>query len=101
MPKDLKDQWEMIDQDEVERTLHNKQMNKTFSTRDEPRLRKTDKKRKRFERDENNITDWRNRHIRDKIEEAMKVVNKKAADKKGPIRKTANPKPSSNLNKTS
>lgn len=80
----LKDLWSEVDQDEVESTMLKKRMNQAFQTRDEPRLRRTEKKKKRRERNENDISDWRNRHIRDRIEEAMKVLNQRAAtDKKG------------------
>ena len=63
--------------------METKRLHHTFHQREmEHRLRRTEKKPKRRFRDENNISDWRNKHIWSKIEEALKVVNKKASDKK-------------------
>ena len=94
-PAKLKEMWNKIDQDEVERTMLSKRLHHTFQMREmEHRLRKTEKKKKRRDRDENNISDWRNKHIWSKIEDALKVLSKKTGDKKGFKKSgTANNKP--------
>lgn len=88
-PQVLKDYWAKISKDEVDRMDHNKRSALAYLNRGQPeRSSKKDKRKSRRGREEDNAREWRNYHLAHKIDEAKKMLSKRAPDAKKLLRKT-------------
>lgn len=87
-PSVLKEYWEKISKEEVERMDQNKRSAMAYLNRGQPALKKAEKRKNRRNREEDNAKEWRNYHLADKIDEAKKMLSKRAPDAKKLLRKT-------------
>jgi hypothetical protein len=81
-PEILKDYWEKISKEELERMDHNRRSATAYLNRGQPILKKTEKRKSRRNREEDNPREWRNYHLAAKIEEAQKMLTKRAPETK-------------------
>jgi hypothetical protein len=81
-PEILKDYWEKISKEELERMDLNKRSATAYLNRNQPALKKTEKRKTRRNREEDNPREWRNYHLAAKIEEAKKMISKRAPETK-------------------
>jgi hypothetical protein len=91
-PDILKDYWEKINKEELERMDLNKRSATAYLNRGQPdrALKKTEKRKTRRNREEDNPREWRNYHLAAKIEDALKMINKRAPETKKLPRKLGN-----------
>lgn len=82
-PQVLREYWDKISKDEVERMDTNKRSAVAYLNRHQPdKPKKGDKKKSRRSREEENVNEWQNRHLADKIEEARKMLSKRGPEVK-------------------
>ncbi len=78
-PKSLKDYWNKIDQSEIDRKVEKTStLSYLNNVLNHPKhLKKTEKRKKRQFRDDDNIYEWKNEHIVQKIDKAMTMLAKR------------------------
>lgn len=87
-PNILKEYWQKIDKDELDRLQSTKRSAMNYLSR-QPEgasarlLNKKQKRKSRF-RDEDNLRLWHNNHLESRIEEAFKVLKKRSGEKDKP-----------------
>ena len=94
-PEILKNYWEKISKEELERMDVNKRSATAYLNRGQidRNLKKTEKRKNRRNREEDNPREWRNYHLAQKIEEAKKMLSKRAPENKKLPRKYGFPDP--------
>lgn len=92
-PPVLREYWEKISKEEMERMDTNKRSAVAYLNRHQPDrvVKKGDKKKTRRSREEENVNEWQNRHLADKIEEARRMLSKRPPEVKK-LRKTGGAK---------
>lgn len=86
-PLVLKEYWAQISKEEVDRMDINKRSAQAYLNRGQP-VKKTEKRKSRRNREEDNAKEWRNYHLAHKIDEAKKMLTKRGPDNKKILRKT-------------